>query len=343
MPWGPIRGHDRIVEDLRHALEGGRLPHAMLFVGPEGVGKHTFARRVAQALLCEARPDDVLEPCGVCPSCRRVESGDHPDLHEVAKPEDRHELPIAVIRGLIRDLGLKPMRGSRKIAIVDDADDLNEEASNAFLKTLEEPPERALLILIGTSVELQLDTIVSRCRVVRFEPLAESELTAVLLERGLALDDVEAARVAHLAEGSVARARGLADAELGAFRRGMIDELAALEGFDPSELARRLEEFIKQAGKESLPQRTRAALLFGELARFFRGVLWQNAGLESPAPDLDDRRAAEALGRRLEPEAVFLLAERCLMAEYHLRRRVYLPLLLESFTRDLGAWLAPAR
>ena len=343
MPWGPIRGHDRIVEDLRHALEAGRLPHAMLFVGPEGVGKHTFGRRLAQALLCEARPDDALEPCGVCPSCRRVASGDHPDLHEAAKPEDRHELPIAVIRGLIRDLGLKPIQGGRKIAIVDDADDLNEEASNAFLKTLEEPPERALLILIGTSVELQLDTIVSRCRVVRFEPLAESELAAVLLERGLAADDAEAARVAHLAEGSVARARGLADAELGAFRRGLVDELAADGGFDPSDLARRLDEFIKQAGKESLPQRTRAALLFGELARFFRGVLWQNAGLEAPSPDPDDRHAAEVLGRRLEPEEVFLLAERCLEAEYHLRRRVYMPLLLESLTRDLGASLMLSR
>jgi DNA polymerase III subunit delta' len=93
---------------------------------------------------------------------------------------------------------------------------------------------------------------------------------------------------------------------------------------------------IKQAGKESVDQRRRANLLIGELARFFRGVLWQTAGLEPPCPDAADRTAAIALAQRLEPEDVFVLADRCMVADYHVHRRLYMPLIVESLTHDLG-------
>src|SRR5262249_48840832 len=138
--WHSVRGHDRVVEELRGALEQGRFPHALLFVGPQGIGKRTFAVTLAQALLCERSTEAALDPCERCPSCLQVKAGHPPDLLQVARPEDKHDLPIRVIRDLCIDLGLKPARGARKVAIVDDADDLNEEASNAFLKTLEEPP-----------------------------------------------------------------------------------------------------------------------------------------------------------------------------------------------------------
>jgi len=334
--WHSIRGHDRIVESLRIGLREGRLPHALLFVGPRGIGKHSFARKLAQVLLCEARPDYALDPCETCPGCLQARAGTHPDLIEAARPEDKHELPISVIRELCNQFALKPARGTHKVAILDDADLLNEEASNAFLKTLEEPPPGAVLILIGTSAELQLETIVSRCQVLRFDPLPEPEITALLLEQGAARDPADAARIAALAEGSLSRALGLADAELERFRRSLIDEIAAEHGFEPPELAQRLLAYIKQAGKESFDQRGRASLLIGELARFFRGVLWQTAGLAPPCPDPDDRRAALALAGRLEPEDVFVLADRCLEADYHVQRRLYMPLILGSLMHDLG-------
>jgi DNA polymerase III subunit delta' len=343
VPWGSVRGHDPVVNDLRRAASSGRFPHALLFVGPEGVGKRTLARRVAQALFCTQRDEAALDPCDACPACRQVISGDHPDLYEVSRPEDKHELPIGVIRGLCHDLSLSPMRGARKVAIVDDADHMNEEASNAFLKTLEEPPEGAVLILVGTSSELQLDTILSRCRVVRFDPLPEDDLRAILLDRDPEADPELTAQLARIGEGSVSRALSLADPELAAFRRRLVDELAAPGPLDAPDLAKRLEEFIKEAGKETLPQRTRAAALFGELSRFFRAVLWQGAGLDPPVVDPADRKAAEALAARLEPEDVFLLADRCMEADYHLRRRVYLPLLVDAFARDLGRFLSGQR
>lgn len=336
MSWASIRGHDRIVEELRRNMAQGRFPHAFLFVGPEGIGKKSFARTLAQALLCERRDEIALDPCGECPSCRQITAGMHPDLLLVERPEDKHELPISIIRQLCLDLGLKPMHGTRRVAIVDDADDLNEEAANAFLKTLEEPPPGSVLIMIGTSPELQLDTIVSRCRVIRFDPLPEAELAAVLLEQKVTDDPEIARRLANLGEGSVGRARGLADSELEAFRRDLIDAVAAPSGFDPPALSRKLETFINEAGKESVHRRSRASLLIGELARLFRGVLWQTAGLQAPNPDPADRQAVETLAERLEPEDVFVLADRCLEADYHVHRKANLPLVLDALTHDLG-------
>jgi DNA polymerase-3 subunit delta' len=329
------------VEDLRRTLAQGRFPHAFLFVGPEGIGKRMFARTLAQALLCERAREVDLDPCGVCPSCLQVMAGNHPDVLEVERPEDKHELPIRVIRDLCLDLGLKPMRGVRRVAIVDDADDLNDEAANAFLKTLEEPPPGAVLILIGTSAEVQLDTIVSRCRVVRFDPLPPTELAALLREKGVTSDPAEAGRLAQLGEGSVGRAIGLADPDLEHFRRGLIDELADPRGFDPPALAQRIEAFAKAAGKESVEQRGRASLLMGELARFYRGILWQTAGLTPPCPDPADRRAVAALAERLDPEAVFVLADRCLEADYQIHRKAYLPLILNTLTHDLARLADP--
>lgn len=335
MPWNELRGHDRVLANLRQILARNRLPHAFLFTGPEGIGKHSFARLFAQSLLCDREDSTSLDPCDACESCTQVRAGTHPDLVLARKPEDRHDLPIQVIRDLCHDLSLKPLKGNRRVAILDDADDLNEEASNAFLKTLEEPPTGSVLILVGSAPELQLDTIVSRCRVIRFEPLSEADLTAVLIERGLADSAVGARRYAHQSEGSVSRALALAEPGLERVRRELIDELASKQGLFAPALARRMETYSKEAGKESVDQRSRARVMVGELARFFRSVLWQTAGEEPPAADPADRQAILDLAYRLEPEDVFLLADRCLVADWHIQRMVYLPLVFEGLAADL--------
>jgi DNA polymerase-3 subunit delta' len=213
---------------------------------------------------------------------------------------------------------------------------MSEEAANAFLKTLEEPPAGSVLILVATTAEGMLETVVSRCRVMRFEPLRERDLAALLLETGAAADPEGAARLAQVGEGSVRRALGLADGEIARFRRGVIDEIASGWLRDPGGLAAGLEAFAKEAGKESAAHRERARLLVGELAGFFRAVLWQTAGLEPAAADEADRKAARALGAKLDPEDVYVLAERCLDADYQIGRKAYLPLVLESLTHDLG-------
>src|SRR5262249_21284851 len=135
--------------------------------GPPGIGKRPFAIELASALLCENPSSDLLA-CQQCTSCALMAAGTHPDFFAVARPEDKNELPIEVMRQLCRGFSLKSARGRGKIALLDDADDLNAESANCFLKTLEEPPPRSVFFLIGTSPERQLPTIVSRCQVVRF-------------------------------------------------------------------------------------------------------------------------------------------------------------------------------
>jgi DNA polymerase-3 subunit delta' len=334
MPWGSLRGHDRVVVELKRAAASGRLPHALLFVGPEGVGKRLAATRLAMALLCDRHGEDELEACGTCFSCKQIVAGSHPDVLMVAKPEEKHELPIDAIRKLVGDLGLRPTRGSRRVAIVDDADDLSPEAANAFLKTLEEPPPGAVLVLVGTAPDLQLDTIRSRCRVVRFDPLPTGVLASVLMERGLIADRAEADRLAALGEGSVGRALALADPELVEFRRKMLDEVS--RGFDPPGLSRRVETFVQEAGKESAPRRTRARLLIGELARLVRAAMWAATGREPPSSDPADRRAAVNLAARLDPDTAADLVARCLEADYHVVRKAHVGLALDSLFHDLG-------
>ena len=225
MSWQRIRGHEAVIQFFHNVVERGRLAHAYLFAGPEGIGKRRFALQLAKALLCEARPRARLESCGQCPACTQVEARSHPDFFFVQRPEENLEMPIRVMQELCQALGLKPARGLRKVAVVDDADDFNEESANCFLKTLEEPPPYSLLILIGTSADRQLPTIVSRCQVVRFQPLSQALVSELLAEQGLT-DPALVNRVARLSGGSMGQATALAEPSLWEFRRTLFQGLS---------------------------------------------------------------------------------------------------------------------
>src|SRR5262249_26460614 len=149
--WQRVRGHDALVQAFDRVVRRGRLAHAYLFTGLPGVGKRLFAEELAKALLCEQPPGPRLEACDRCPACALVDAGTHPDLYVATRPEESLELPIEVVRELCRSFALKSARGRGKVAILDDADDLNVAAANCFLKTLEEPPPRSVLLVIGTS------------------------------------------------------------------------------------------------------------------------------------------------------------------------------------------------
>ncbi|MFO0959331.1 MAG: DNA polymerase III subunit delta' [Isosphaeraceae bacterium] len=248
-----------------------------------------------------------------------------------------------MIRQLCHDLSLRPARGGRKVAIVDDGDDLNDEAANAFLKTLEEPPPGSVLILIASAAELMLETIVSRCRVLRFDPLSKDDLKQILLDLKVAGTAPDAEKLASLGEGSVSRAKGLADPAFIAFRRPLIDSLSRPEPFDAPHWARQIEAFVKEAGKEGILQRRRASLLAVELASFFRAVLWQTAGLSPSSPDGADQLAGQDLAQRLEPEDLLLLADRCMEADYQVQRNAGMGLLLDAWMLDLGKLIQKRR
>src|SRR5439155_24893285 len=225
MGWQRVRGHDAVVGRFTQTWQRGRLAHGYLFAGPPGVGKRLFAGELAKALLCEAPPAGRLEACDQCVACTLVDASTHPDLFTVGRPEESNEIPIEIMRELCRGFGLKSARGRGKVAILDDADDLNDASANCFLKTLEEPPPRSLFILVGTSMDRQLPTIVSRCQVVRFAPLS-AEVMADLLKAHGAGDAQQVQRLVRLAGGSPGQALALADPALWQFRKVLLEGLS---------------------------------------------------------------------------------------------------------------------
>ncbi len=173
MNFEDIIGQDRAVRFLRRAYEKNRVPHALLYTGIPGIGKRTTALAFASLLQCRSAKGTVA--CGICPSCKKIDSGNHPDLVFV-EPSGAF-IKIEQIRALRNEFALKPFEGNRRIAIIADAHTMNPEAANTLLKILEEPPKGAFMILTAHQVSDLLPTIVSRCQHIAFAPLS-SELIA---------------------------------------------------------------------------------------------------------------------------------------------------------------------
>jgi DNA polymerase-3 subunit delta' len=200
-------GHADVVARLEAAAEAvaeGRphpLAHALVFVGPPGVGKYTTALWWAARLKCGAQP-----PCsdGACRDCRQVRAGTHPDVTLLVPAEPGASIPIEAVRGLIHAMSLRPVRPGPRIAVVRDAQALTPHAQSAMLKLLEEPPGFAVLVLVTDNASAMLPTIRSRCQMLRFGALDPAEIRIVLESHGW--DAEAAARAADAARGSAGRA-----------------------------------------------------------------------------------------------------------------------------------------
>lgn len=202
-------GNAPALRALRAAITSGRLPHAYLFTGPPQVGKRTLALWLAQALLCERRCPGETEPCGKCRVCVRVAHGTHPDVQAYslarqaqasARTSASRELGIDTVREIVREIDLLPFEAERKVYVIEDADTLTEEAANGLLKTLEEPPSYATLILLGVDDSSLPETIRSRCAPVRLHAVATTEIEGLLGSR-TQLPAETITRLAALAEG----------------------------------------------------------------------------------------------------------------------------------------------
>ena len=344
MSWHGILGHDEIAAGFRRALERGRLASTFLFAGPAGVGKRTFAIKLAQALLCSERPEALLDPCERCPSCLQVAAGTHPDLEVISKPPDKSAIPVALLigdkehrmhEGLCHKIALKPFLGGRKVAIIDDADDLNQEGANCLLKTLEEPPPRSVLILIGTSADRQLPTIRSRAQLVRFQPLPAESVAQLLVERKIVADPNEARRLAAHSGGSVRRAAELADPDLWTFRRELLQALAA-RPIESVPLAKQLAEFVEAAGKDAPPRRARMRLAAGFAVEFFRALVRRLNGVTDGADAELASLVARAESNGWDEPAAVAAVQRSLEALSQIDRNANQAILAESWLDDLA-------
>jgi DNA polymerase-3 subunit delta' len=314
-------------------VQRGRLAHAYLFTGPPGIGKRLFADELAKALLCEAPVGGRLEACDRCAACLQVVAGTHPDHFVAGRPEESLELPISSMREFCHNFALKPARGRGKVAILDDADSLNEEAANCFLKTLEEPPPRSVLFLISTSANRQLPTIVSRCQVVRFQPLPEEVVGELLLARGIG-EEVLMRRLAHLSGGSPGQALALADPALWEFRGRLLQGLVQ-PGCDTVALAQSWIRFVEEAGKEATVQRRRATLVLRFLIQFLTAALAFAVGGTSSVAEPEDLRMIEQLVGRANAHQIMEMLERCLESDLQIERRAQLVLVLEALVDAL--------
>lgn len=339
--WHDIQGHDIIVERFRRAAERNRLAGTFLFVGPPGIAKRTFAFTLARGILCKGNGGNSIEPCGVCDSCKLfgAESvsdfnpeeknvSSHPDFFYTCAPPGKAELPLELLvgskkngergkAGFCYDISRTPYLGHRKVAILDDADCLNEEGANALLKMLEEPPPDAVIILIGTSASKQLPTIRSRCQIVRFAPLPAKILANILSNRGIVQTLEQGLRLAVRAGGSYDQALELYDEAVDAVFQNFIKQLPQ-KHFSSVSNAAKINEFVEAAGKEAVLKRRRLNLFLHLVIHHFRNVLKESAAESPDFVPLTIRRLERTLG-----------------ALEQVRRNVGLPIVVETWCNDL--------
>ena len=306
-----LRGHEAAVASLQHAAMSGRLHHGWLISGQPGIGKATLAFRFARWLLAGATNPDLFLP-ETAPVFRRVAAGTHPDLFTVEKRVNvkteklQSEIVIATVQEASAFMRLTPAEGGWRVVVIDGAEDMNPNAANALLKVLEEPPARAILLLISAAPGRLLPTIRSRCRALPLAPLSAPDVAALLADDAPELDSAERSRLAGLAEGSIGTALSLA-AEGGVAIAGLVEEVlkAPVSPARAQTIADTVARAVDGADKfatfmtllrAGLAARTRAAARAGQPAAELAGhvALWQEfAKLESEVIGLNlDKRAA---------------------------------------------------
>lgn len=199
-------GHKRQIELLEKSMQNGRLAHAYLFYGPDGIGKFTLAKLFAKALRCENGGHSLTAACDICVSCRQIETETHPHVTILgpeypldAEREKGKDISIADIRELKRIFSYAATGNAWRIAIINEADKISKDAANSFLKLLEEPGEKTLFVLIASSREALLQTIFSRTQAILFRPLAEKEMNKML--ETSAADEILRKKILFLSDG----------------------------------------------------------------------------------------------------------------------------------------------
>lgn len=255
IPFSQIIGQERAIHLLKQAIKREKMPHAYLFVGVPGVGKTTTALALARALNCEA--PEAGEGCGRCKPCRQLLGGNFPDI-ELVEP-DGQSIKIEQVRELERRYAYRPVSGKYRVTIVGPAEAMTEEAANAFLKTLEEPPAGNVLILNATEPSSLLPTIVSRCQKVVFRRIPPQRIEQWLMDTQ-GMEPEKASVLARISDGSPGKALDMGTNAFLEKRQKVLLLLTQIQRSAPEDAVAWAAQFVKEIEKGE-PQEEMAALL----------------------------------------------------------------------------------
>jgi DNA polymerase-3 subunit delta' len=294
--WGII-GHEHALERLRRALASQQVRHAYLFTGPDHIGKSSLALRFAQTLLCTGGPDPQVapvNPCNACLACRKVMHGNHPDVHVISRPADKQFILIEQVRALQGESARRTLEGRRRIFLILGAHEMNAQAANCLLKTLEEPEPEVILLLTAPDRGLLLPTILSRVQPIAMHLLSSARIQEAL-ETYWEVEPHKAALIAALAGGRIGWAiRAVEDEQLLSERHEQLELLTRL----PS--CGRPERFALAQRLGSDPEQLRALLELWLL--WWRDLLLVANGSPDLIVNIDLRQRLQLQAAALGPE-----------------------------------------
>jgi DNA polymerase-3 subunit delta' len=318
-------GHEWAVDMLKKHVIHGTMRHAYLFAGPPGLGRRTLALRFAQALNCQS-PTEPGIPCGECRNCKQIAAMQHPDLTIIQADAEGGTMKVDQIRESRRVLTLKPYTASYRVALFLRFHEANDSASNALLKTLEEAPSYAVLILTADNPEQLLPTIISRCEVLRLRPLQVDQVQQALEDKGF--ETHQSRLIAHISGGRFGYARRLLESDsLLTEREERLNDLQSLIS------ASRVEKF-SYADKLSRDKDAMRRVILIWLS-YWRDVMLRAAHAASPLVNIDRNMEIEDIAHRMDLSSARLVVNGLESTLEKMEKNVNSRLLAEVLLLDL--------